>query len=252
MADNQNKEKRMAIEYVMKQIVFNQTGQADEESYHAQVVNGESFGPDDLVDYVSRVNSGVSKPEIASIEAAFEDAFSYFLSQGRNFHSPIFRMRLSIRGRYAKGELPTSKNIHVNAAVTSLLQKATKNTTLKYGQKAIKWAIERVHDVTTGLDDGVITCGRNIRIEGKGLELVATGDMVEFIDFLGSTPTITIEAGQLAVNTPSLLVVDVPKNLALSGSMYHICVTTHYRTTGVNPAPHEITYDVPLTAHSDN
>ncbi|MDR3325315.1 MAG: DUF4469 domain-containing protein [Spirochaetaceae bacterium] len=237
----------MALEYVMKQITFDPTGQADEETYRAQVVNGESFGSDDLVDYVSRTNSGVSRPELASIEAAFEDAFGYFLSQGKNFHSGVFRLLLSIRGRYKKGERPASKNVRVNAYAAAALQKAAANVELKHGAEALKWAIERVHDVTTGQSNGAITIGRNIRIEGRGLELVGDDAAVEFVSVL--EPTVAAPAGRLAVNRPSLLVLNVPEDLA--PGTYRIQVTTRY--TGYRPIhyPHTISYDMDLTAQND-
>jgi hypothetical protein len=233
----------MAVEYVMKPNTLDTTG----ESYRAQVVNGESFGAADLVDYVSRTNAGVSKPEIASIEAAFEDAFAYFLSQGKSFHSPLLRLSFSIRGSYEKGEYPSSKNVHANAYVGPLLQQAAESADVKAGQESVKWAIERVVDVSTGHADSVLTIGRNIRIEGKGLTLAGDEAAVEFVNTAGGSP-LTVHAAQLAVNTPSLLVLDVPATL--TPGAYHLSVVTRYTGGTLATSPHTITYDVALNAQS--
>jgi hypothetical protein len=228
------------VEYVLRPNQLDQTG----ESYRAQVVNGESFGTEDLIDYVSRTNAGVSKPEIASIEAAFEDAFAYFLSQGKFFHSPLLRLSLSIRGSFKKDEHPSSKDIHANASVGPLLQQAAEKGGVKFGQEAVKWAIERVVDVESGSVDDRITIGRNLRIEGKGLTLTGDGSCVEFVPTAGGAP-VKAAAGQLAVNTPSLLVLEAPDNLA--AGTYRLSVLTEYVPHG-NPALHTITYDLVLTA----
>jgi hypothetical protein len=230
------------VEYVLRPNQLDQTG----ETYHAQVVNSESFGTEDLVDYVSRTNAGVSRPEIASIEAAFEDAFAYFLSQGKFFHSPLLRLSLSIRGSFKKDEHPASKDIHANAAVGPLLQQAAEKGGVKFGQEAVKWAIERVIDVESGSVDDRITIGRNLRIEGKGLTLEGDGAAVEFTPTGGGAP-VTAAAGQLAVNTPSLLVLEAPDNLA--AGTYRIAVVTHYNGTHTpKPAMHTIPHDAVLTA----
>jgi hypothetical protein len=237
------KECFMAIEYVMKPNHLDTT----KESYRAQVVNSESFGAADVVDYVSRTNAGVSKPEIVSIEAAFEDAFAYFLSQGKSFHSPLLRLSLSIRGSYEKGEHPSSKNIHANAYVGPLLQQAAESASVKTGQEAIRWAIEQVVDVSSGIVDNAITTGKAIRIEGKGLTLVGDDAAVEFLNDAGGAP-VKVRAAKLAVNTPSLLVLDVPQVMTMG--LYHVCVVTRY--TGGAPAdsPHTITHDVSLAIQS--
>jgi hypothetical protein len=233
----------MAVEYVMKLITLDPT----KEIYRAQVVNSESFGAADLVDYVSRTNAGVSKPEIVSIEAAFEDAFTYFLSQGKSFHSPLLRLSLSIRGSYEKGEYPSSKNVHANAYVGPLLQQAAESAGIKAGQESVKWTIERMVDVSTGQTDSVLTIGRNIRIEGKGLTLAGDDAAVEFVSTAGGAP-VTVAAAQLAVNTPSLLVLDVPGTL--TPGAYHLSVVTRYTGGAVAGSPHTITYDVALNAQS--
>jgi hypothetical protein len=233
----------MAVEYIMKPNTLDTT----EESYRAQVVNSESFGVDDLVDYVSRTNAGVSKPEIVSIETAFEDAFAYFLSQGKSFHSPLLRLSLSIRGSYRKGEYPSSKNVHANAYVGPLLQQAAENADVKAGQESVKWAIERVVDVSTGHANSVLTIGRNIRIEGKGLTLAGDDAVVEFVNTAGGAP-LTVSAAKLAVNTPSLLVLDVPGTL--TPGTYHISVVTRF-VPHTTPTIHTITYDVPLPAQPE-
>jgi hypothetical protein len=230
------------LEYILKSNHLDQMG----KSYLAQVVNSESFGTDDLVDYVSRTNAGVSKPEIASIEKAFEDAFAYFLSQGKFFHSPLLRLSLSIRGSFEEGEHPTSANIHANASVGPLLQQAAEKAGVKHGQEAVKWAIERVFDVWTGSVDDRIKIGRNIRIEGKGLTLVGIGSGVEFVPTTGGVP-IKATIDQMAVNTPSLLVFEVPSTL--TPGTYRIDVLSMYNYSG-EPfnTLHTIPYDVILTA----
>ncbi|MDR3275737.1 MAG: DUF4469 domain-containing protein [Treponema sp.] len=230
------------VEYVLRPNTLDQTG----ETYRAQVINSESFGTEDLVDYVSRTNAGVSKPEIASIEAAFEDAFAYFLSQGKFFHSPLLRLSLSIRGSFKKDEHPLSKNIHANASVGPLLQEAAEKAGVQHGQETVKWAIERVVDVYTTSVDSRITLGRNLRIEGKGLTLVGDGAAVEFTPISGGTP-VTATAGQLAVNTPSLLVLEAPDSLTAGN--YHLSVVTAYNGTHEpNPTVHTIPYDVAFAA----
>jgi hypothetical protein len=230
------------VEYVLRPNQLDHTG----ESYHAHVVNSESFGTDDLVDYVSRTNAGVSRPEIASIEAAFEDAFAYFLSQGKFFHSPLLRLSLSIRGSFKKDEHPLSGNIHANASVGPLLQEAAEKAGVQHGQEAVKWAIERVVDVSTGSVDDLLTIGRNLRIEGKGLTLVGDGSCVEFTPTAGGAP-VKAAIGQLAVNTPSLLVLETPDNLA--AGTYHLTVLSRYNPHGETfDSLHTIPHDIVLTA----
>jgi len=232
----------MAVEYILKPNSLDTTG----ETSRAQVVNGESFAMKDLVDYVSRTNAGVSNPELASIVAALEDAFAYFLSQGKSFHSPLLRLSLSIRGSYKKGEFPSSKNVHANAFVGPLLQQAAETASVKIGNETIKGLIDRVFDVTTGQADSVITIGRNIRIEGKGLALSGNDAAVEFKDTIGGS-SVTVGVSQLAVNMPSLLVLDVPATLAQG--TYRLSIITQYsRNYMKNTAPHTISYDVILTA----
>jgi hypothetical protein len=209
-------------------------------------VNSESFGATDLVDYVSRTNAGVSKPEIASIEAAFEDAFAYFLSQGKFFHSPLLRLSLSIRGSYKKDEHPLSKNIHANASVGPLLQAAAEKAGVKQGEESVKWAIDRVINVYTKSVDSSITIGRNLRIEGKGLTLVGDGAAVEFVPTIGGAP-VKVTDDQLAVNTPSLLVFEVPDTLPAVS--YHIDIVTRYNHNGAPfDSLHTIPYDVVFDA----
>jgi hypothetical protein len=230
------------VEYVLRPNHLDQTG----ETYIAHVVDSESFGTDDLIDYVSRTNAGVSKPEIASIEKAFEDAFAYFLSQGKFFHSPLLRLSLSIRGSFKKDEHPLSGNIHANASVGPLLQQAAEKAGVKHGQEAVKWAIERVLDVYTGSVDDRIKIGRNIRIEGKGLTLVGDGSGVEFVPTAGGAP-VKATIDQLAVNTPSLLVFEVPSNV--TPGTYHIDILSRYNPSGEPfSSLHTIPYDVILTA----
>jgi hypothetical protein len=237
----------MAVEYILRTNTLDTTG----ESCRAHVVNSESFRAADLVEYVSRTNSGVSKPEIAAIEAALEDAFAYFLSQGKCFHSPLLRLFLSIRGSYKQGEFPSSKNVHANACVGPLLQQAAESASVKAGHESVKWAIERVVDVTTGQADSVLTAGRSIRIEGKGLTLAGNDAAVEFTSTAGGSP-IMVQAPQLAVNTPSLLVLDVPESL-VSGNVapgpYRLSIITYYNSKHAqNSTAHTINYDVDLTA----
>jgi hypothetical protein len=209
-------------------------------------VNSESFGTDDLVDYVSRTNAGVSRPEIVSIEAAFEDAFAYFLSQGKFFHSPLLRLSLSVRGSFKKDEHPVSTNIHANASVGPLLQQAAEKAGVKHGQESIKWAIERVVDVHSGSVDDRITISRNIRVEGKGLTLVGNDSGVEFVPTSGGAP-VKATIDQLAVNTPSLLVFEVPSSL--TAGTYRIDIVSMYNPSGAPfSSLHTIPHDVVLTA----
>jgi hypothetical protein len=231
----------LMVEYILKPNHLDHAG----ESYLAQVVNSETFGTEDLVDYVSRTNAGISKPEIASIEVAFEDAFAFFLSHGKFFRSPMLRLSLSIRGSYPHGVHPDSTAIHANAYVGPLLQQAAERAGLKHGQGAVKWAVERVVDVHSGSVDDRITISRIIRIEGKGLTLVGEDSGVEFVPAAGSAP-VKVTSDQLAVNTPSLLVLDVPN---LTPGTYHIDVVTRYNGTHEpTPIPRTIPYDVVLTA----
>jgi hypothetical protein len=233
----------MAVEYIMKPNTLDTIG----ESYRVQVVNSESFGVEDLVEYISRTNSGVSNPEIVSIVAALEDAFAYFLSQGKSFHSPLIRISISIRGSYQKGEFPSSKNIHANASVGPLLQQAAESASVKAGHESVKGMIERVFDVASGQENSVLTIGRNIRIEGKGLSLTGNDAVVEFTSTTGGSP-ITVYAAQLAVNMPSLLVLDIPANLAQG--TYRLSILTHYTGGAVSTALHTISFDIILTAQN--
>jgi hypothetical protein len=233
----------MGIEYIMKPNALDQSG----ETFRAQIVNAESFGPEELVDEVMRTNAGSSRPELASMEKAFEEAFAHLLTQGKFFHSPLLRLALSIRGTYQRGELPTSKHIHANAYAGPLLQQAAARAALSAGQTVLKWAITRVFDVSTGKADETLTIGRNIRIEGKGLEL--EGDQnprVEFVDAQSHAALVTLGPEQLAVNTPSLLVLDVPGSLA--PGVYQIQIVTQYTGGGKVKSPHMIRYDVALHA----
>jgi hypothetical protein len=232
----------MALEYVMRPNILDHK----QETFRAQIVNSESFTTEDLIDYVSRTNAGVSKPEVVSIEAAFEDAFAYFLSQGKFFRSPLLRLSLSIRGSYQKGEHPKAESIHANAVAGSLLQQAATKAELKVGQETIKWAIDRIFDVSTKQADSVLTIGKNIRIEGKGLALVGDAAVLEFIS--DTAPLVTVQADRLAVNTPSLLVLDVPTTL--TPGPYHINIVTQYTSGSTANAPHTITYDVVLNAQN--
>jgi hypothetical protein len=233
------------VEYILRPNTLDGMG----NSYRAQVVNSESFGTEDLIDYVSRTNAGISRPEIASIEVAFEDAFAYFLSQGKFFHSPMLNVSVSIRGSFKEDEHPTSANVHANAHIGQILQQAAEKAGLKHGQASIKWAIERVVDVSSASVDDRITIGHNIRVEGKGLTVAGAASGVQFAPTAGGAP-IKATIDQMAVNTPSLLVFEAPSALT-AGSTYHLSILSMYNPNGATfGSLHTIPYDVVLTART--
>lgn len=106
-----------------------------------------------------------------------------------------------------------------------------------------------VTDTFTGLSDGTITPGDDIRIEGEKIRVAgeAEGVGVFFVDSEGKTTAVTRRFTQ---NDPKCILARVPAEL--TGGTYTLRIVTQFSNTSTMlKEPRTIEYELPLTVAED-
>ena len=215
-------------------------------------LNGTLYNPD-VARKIVEQRSEFRHETILNILQIADDVKRTAIATGYGVIDGVSQMRPSVSGRF------DGAAAQYNAAVHSKGVTMTSSPELRKSMEASKVVIlgaattgpviNRVEDLYTGTENGVITPGRNLRIYGQRLRIAGDDPAVVGVWFVAageSSERIRVDDRDLIDNDPSKLTLVVP-SLAPGGYFVEIVSQTSGNKTTLLKEPRAYRFEILLT-----
>ena len=205
---------------------------------------------EDIADIITKERSEFRKETILSILGLRDKAVKDLIQAGNSFMDGLVQISPRVSGVWQTENAAYDEKIHkrtVDLIPTADLRTVLDAITVKVlGAKEASARITAITDTATGLNDGTLTIGDDIIIEGDKLK-VDEKDAEQGVFFKTADGTEYKTARRLSVNLPSQIIARVPKEVP-EGKVT-VIVRTKYTGGAIKlKEVREIIFKLPCTA----
>ncbi|MGI5172929.1 DUF4469 domain-containing protein [Treponema sp. OMZ 840] len=204
---------------------------------------------EDIAEIITKERTEFRKETIINILNMRDKAVKDLIQEGISFMDGLVQISPRVSGVWATENAPYDEKIHkrtVDLIPTADLRTALDAIGVKVmGAKEESARITAITDTATGLNDGTLTIGDDIIIEGNKLKIDET-DAAQGVFFRLADGTEHKVTRRLSVNQPSQIIARVPS--AVPEGKVTVIIRTKF--SGAKPLKEmrEITYGYPCTA----
>lgn len=219
------------IKHSIKAYLYDNLLTDDPNDYAARVSSERTLDVEAICQSaVSRGGADISAKSMAHAVDLFLKEMAYVLCDGYSVNTGYFTAGAQIKGVFNSPKETFSRDKHAvgftfNQGESLRKELANVDVTIM-GVAEAGCEIVQVTDVKTGIVNGTITPGRNLKIRGSKIKLVGEPDLVGVYFVNQATAFETkVDATDVVTNNPSELIVVIPP---LSASTYTVEVRTKY------------------------
>ncbi|WP_428770805.1 DUF4469 domain-containing protein [Treponema sp. HNW] len=205
---------------------------------------------EDIAELITKERTEFRKETIINILNMRDKAVKDLIQEGASFMDGLVQISPRVSGVWATENAPYDEKIHKRTV--DLIPTADLRTVLDaigvkvMGAKEESARITAITDTATGLNDGTLTIGDDIIIEGNKLKIDET-DAAQGVFFRLADGTEHKVTRRLSVNMPSQIIARVPA--AVPAGKVEVVVKTKYTKGGTALKEiREIVYGYPCTA----
>ncbi|MDR1220225.1 MAG: DUF4469 domain-containing protein [Treponema sp.] len=215
----------------------------------AQVVNVTSYTQNDIVDRVLNIGAGLTRSDVVSVFEAEKQVIESIIAEGGAVNTELFNAFPSISGVFDTPDEPfdhTKHKVNIKLHPGVVLRSAIASVkTRRIAAAVTGTVITSVTDLKTGLINGTLTPGRDVKLSGAKLKIA--GDKLDvglYFVPAGSGAEVKVDPSDIVVNNPSEVIAVIP---ALPAGTYRVRIITQFSAGKHLKTPHTYTFDKDLT-----